>query len=183
MQNYQEPGGTQDVDDDHQMTWLRQEDGQTVIDVYRKSDRKYDRWAITNCEGSTPIPGGQCGVAGGGCVSRFEIEFLCDGDGLLMCWCRMLRRFCSRRRGRRGWSAFVWGKKSSGRAVILGLELLKFSASWRKSVCRYHLRSCDVFKHEMKSILTTIPRARGWLEFKREDYQSPEVGSCTFSWN
>lgn len=72
VQRTENPSGTQDVDDDHQMTWLRQEDGQVVIDVYRKSDKKYDRWAITNCEGSTPLPGNQCGVAGGGCVSDFS---------------------------------------------------------------------------------------------------------------
>ncbi|OAL02121.1 hypothetical protein IQ06DRAFT_346715 [Phaeosphaeriaceae sp. SRC1lsM3a] len=78
VQRTENPSGTQDVDDDHQMTWLRQEDGQVVIDVYRKSDKKYDRWAITNCEGSTPLPGNQCGVAGGGCDAN-QILFGAQG--------------------------------------------------------------------------------------------------------
>lgn len=84
VQNFQNPSGTQGVDDDHQMTWLRQEDGQTVIDVYRKSDKKYDRWAITNCQGSTPLPGSQCSGAGGGCVSG-PLMSICLCCGLVSC--------------------------------------------------------------------------------------------------
>jgi hypothetical protein len=66
--NEQNPSGTQDVGDGHQMTWLRDESGQAVIDVFRKSDKKYDRWTIKGC--SSPGAGGsQCSPTGGGCVS------------------------------------------------------------------------------------------------------------------
>lgn len=51
------------------MTWLKQEDGQVVIDVYRKSDKKYDRWAISNCKPPDSTGGSQCAPSGGGCVS------------------------------------------------------------------------------------------------------------------
>ncbi|KAH7412014.1 hypothetical protein DE146DRAFT_642006 [Phaeosphaeria sp. MPI-PUGE-AT-0046c] len=78
VQKFENPRGTQDLDGDHQMTWLTQEDGQVVIDVYRKSDKKYDRWAISNCEGSTPLPGNQCGVAGGSCDAN-QILFGAQG--------------------------------------------------------------------------------------------------------
>jgi hypothetical protein len=51
------------------MTWLKQEDGQVVIDVFRKSDKKYDRWAISNCKSPDSTGGSQCVPTGGGCVS------------------------------------------------------------------------------------------------------------------
>jgi hypothetical protein len=51
------------------MTWLRQEDGQVVIDVFRKSDKKYDRWAVSNCGVPDSTGGSQCAPSGGGCVS------------------------------------------------------------------------------------------------------------------
>lgn len=51
------------------MTWLKQEDGQVVIDVFRKSDKKYDRWAISNCQPPDSTGGSQCAPSGGGCVS------------------------------------------------------------------------------------------------------------------
>jgi hypothetical protein len=60
-------------DDDHQMTWLTQEDGQVVIDVYRKSDKKYDRWAISNCKVPDSTGGSQCAPSGGGCVSDYLV--------------------------------------------------------------------------------------------------------------
>jgi hypothetical protein len=61
--------GTIDLNDDHQVTWLVQEDGQVVVDLYRKSDKKYNRWAISNCQLAT-TGGSQCAPSGGGCVSR-----------------------------------------------------------------------------------------------------------------
>lgn len=73
--NSDSPSGTQDFDDDHQMTWLRDESGQVVIDVYRKSDKKYDRWAVNNCKSPDTIGGSQCVPTGGGCVSG-SLDFL-----------------------------------------------------------------------------------------------------------
>ncbi|KAL8919373.1 MAG: hypothetical protein Q9208_006826 [Pyrenodesmia sp. 3 TL-2023] len=42
------------------MTWLREESGQVVIDVYRKSDKKYDRWAVNNCKSRDSSGGTHC---------------------------------------------------------------------------------------------------------------------------
>ncbi|RII22995.1 hypothetical protein CUC08_Gglean013145 [Alternaria sp. MG1] len=57
---------TIDINDDHQVTWLHLEDGQVVVDIYRKSDKKYNRWAISNCQSAT-TGGSQCAPSGGGC--------------------------------------------------------------------------------------------------------------------
>ncbi|KAH7411541.1 hypothetical protein DE146DRAFT_784218 [Phaeosphaeria sp. MPI-PUGE-AT-0046c] len=76
--NFANPMGTQDVDDDHQMTWLKQEDGQVVIDVFRKSDSKYDRWAISNCVPPDSTGGSQCAPSGGGCDTN-QILFGAQG--------------------------------------------------------------------------------------------------------
>ena len=86
---------TIDINDDHQVTWLHLEDGQVVVDIYRKSDKKYNRWAISNCQLAT-TGGSQCAPSGGGCVS-YE---LWAGQSMLTSSCRTLRKSSLRLRAR-----------------------------------------------------------------------------------
>jgi hypothetical protein len=83
------PSGTQDfADDNYQMTWFTDENGQSVIDVFRKSDKIYDRWAVTNCKVPDSTGGSQCAPSGGSCVScsldlpdvGYCINLICTGS-------------------------------------------------------------------------------------------------------
>ena len=68
-QNYdRKNGGTVDLGDDHQASWVYEGEDKVFLDVFRKSDKKYNRFEITNCQLAT-TGGSQCAPSGGGCVS------------------------------------------------------------------------------------------------------------------
>ncbi|KAM0189316.1 hypothetical protein ACHAPA_007869 [Fusarium lateritium] len=68
--NYDNPKGTQDIGNDGcgdvQVTFLKDDSGNPAIDVYHKSDKKYDRYSFSNCKAPT-VGGSQCAPQGGGC--------------------------------------------------------------------------------------------------------------------
>ncbi|KAF5654567.1 hypothetical protein FHETE_11285 [Fusarium heterosporum] len=70
QQNYDNPSGTQDIGNDGcgdvQVTFLKDPSGNPAIDLYHKTDKKYDRYSFGNCQAPT-TGGGQCVPKGGGC--------------------------------------------------------------------------------------------------------------------
>jgi len=63
-------GGNVDLDDDYQATWVYEQNGpgSVAIDLFRKSDKIYNRFEVSNCQLAS-IGGTQCAPADGGCVS------------------------------------------------------------------------------------------------------------------
>ncbi|KAH6865559.1 hypothetical protein BKA58DRAFT_471524 [Alternaria rosae] len=69
-QNYdRKNGGTVDLGDDHQATWVYEGEDKVFLDVFRKSDKKYNRFEITNCQLAS-TGGSQCAPSGGGCDAK-----------------------------------------------------------------------------------------------------------------